>query len=85
MGILKRATPSVKRNIRLYCHHQRPVALTPVADSMRLAMEQLEHRSVPHKQWLSCNYIFRDEKQQTFKQIIIECPLLLMRIVQLFF
>ena len=37
--IVKGATPSVKRNIRLYCHPQGPVALTPVADSMRLKME----------------------------------------------
>ena len=83
--IVKRVTPSVKRNIRLYCHLQGPVALTPVADNKRLAMEQMEHRSVPHKLWWSCNYIFRGEKQQTFKQIIIGFPLLLLRIVQLFF
>ena len=85
MRILKRATPYVKRNIRLYCHLQGPVALTPVADSKRLAKEQMEHRSLPYNQWWSCNYIFRDEKQQTYKQIIIGCPLLLLCIVQLFF
>ena len=45
-----RATPSVKRNIRLYCHPQGPAGLTPVANSKRFAMEQMEHRSVPHKQ-----------------------------------
>ena len=48
--IVKRATPSVKRNIRLYCHIQGPVALTPVADRTCLTMEQIEHRAVPHKQ-----------------------------------
>ena len=56
----KRVTPSVKRNIRLYCHLQGPVALTPVAKSKRLAMEQMEHRSVLHKQW-SCNYILKED------------------------
>ena len=74
--ILKRATPSVKPNICLYCHLQGPVVLTPVADSKRLAVEQMEHRSVLHKQWWSCNYILRDDKQQTFKLIIIGSPLL---------
>lgn len=55
----KRATPFVKRNIRLYCHlgHlKEPVAFTPFADSKRLAMELMEHRLDPHKQWWSCNY-----------------------------
>ena len=37
--ILKLATPTVKRNIRLYCYLQGPVALTPVADSEHLALE----------------------------------------------
>ena len=64
--ILKRATPCMKRNIRLYCHLQGPVALTPVADSKCSTMEQIEHRTIPHKQWWSCNYIFSYEKQQTF-------------------
>ena len=71
--ILKRATPTVKRDIRFYCYPQGPMALTLIASVWQWS------------KWSTDQSLINNGGLVIIIIIIIGFPPLLKRIVQLFF